>query len=459
MPYTFNSEYDDDENIEIEDNLEETIQIKPEDFKLPELPILLYSDKYSNKNIQVCIRLRMYLEMYPPLKGKKYIIMSSPFSYRFSSWMLNHPLDIWGEREFYMTNIYPSTMNQIKLYPDNRLLKIDDNVYCLFYEEWTLSKMNRVNGIIFVDNETPWDSEKIQKWIVNFSKKLKDFEDEDKSKRMKLHAFDGIFLPDNILIDVKTEIECFLNSKDMYKNDLKLPWKRGYMFIGPPGCGKTLLIRTIRNYWGLRTFDVQKAIQKDGTVDIGSLTHPTTVDMILYPPEQNPIICVMEDIDKFIIYQSVGSKGDADAGKVTLHDILKALDGLEQYDGIIIIATTNYARDMSEAILNRPGRFDRIWQINLPTEDNILKLINYHNIEITDGNLNSIVCGLKGFSMAFVAEFVKSVKSKFKRNKVSIGEAKSVLDKINQHNRIYLDYFKGKDKDHRDMTESVGFGN
>jgi len=788
-------------------------QTKPESFKLSNLSTVLHSDNYSNINIHGEFRMRSFLNMYPQLRGKQYRILTEiPFSYRFSEWMVDnfHSLSSWGENQFYLNTYYSlaSNMDKVCACPTNRLVKIEDSVYFVNYEETTIGKLYIIQGFIFVDDVSPWDSDKIQNWIISFSKKLKDSDDAKKKNRMNPHAFDGIFLPENILNNIIGEINDFLNSRELYKEDLKLPWKRGYMLIGPPGNGKaqplyskiktpngwitmgeikigdevctpdgktsnvidlfpqgikdvyritfedgrytdccgdhlwkiygrnwrktklgdtrimslnsiikygkyenlhiqlckpiygetkelpispyilgslianghlgssikitsshkeflikfknqliepytikksgkydyniidenyvkssrnyknqfdnfykqslyklnllykksydkfipdiymtssveqrielvqglmdndgfigktknieyctssyqlsldvqylirsiggicnitskipkytykgenkegrlsyschikmnnpeilfsvgyklqrvkerktnksyrnkiksieyigkeecqcilidhpdhlyitddfivthnTSLIRAICNYWGLRSKDIKDAIQKDGSVNLGLFTNGSTIDMILHPPEQSPVICIMEDIDKFIVYQS-GGKGNADSGKVTLHDILKALDGMDQHDGVIVIATTNYARDMSEAILNRPGRFDRIWNIDPPTEDNILKLIKYYGIELNGGNeLDFLAKGLKGFSMAFVAEFIKRIKTQFKRNNISHDEAMSILDEIHKHNKLYLDYFKGKDRDHRD-SESVGFG-
>lgn len=452
--YNKHNQYE-DQNETITDS---SVGIK--NFKIGNLPIILNSDSYADISLHIDVRMKKYLNMYPCLREKTYILMpSDTFSFRFNNWMNSSlsKLTVWGDRQCYLGNVFKNLKKEVHLSPDNKLVKIDDDVYFVVYEEYTLNRMYQWRNIIFVDGESTWDNDKIRNWIISFSKKLKEHDECEKSNLIKKEAFDGIFLPEDILSDITGEIDNFLKSKNLYKDDLRLPWKRGYMLIGPPGNGKTSLIRAICQYWGLKQFDIQKAIQKDGSIRFDAFTNSSSIDMMLYPSEQNPVLCIMEDIDKFIVYQSGGSKGNADVGKVTLHDILKGLDGLDQYDGVIVMATTNYARDMSEAILNRPGRFDRIWRIDLPTEDNILNLLTHHNIEVEDGSLEPIVKGLTGFSMAFVAEFVKGIKTKFRRNKVSESEAAEILDKIHKHNKIYLDYFKGRDDDHRD-SGSVGFG-
>ena len=69
--------------------------------------------------------------------------MYCPFSYRFTNWMLNNQLDTWGESRIYLPNIYPSIDN-IKVNPDNKLVRIDDNVYFIQYEEATCI-LNRIH--------------------------------------------------------------------------------------------------------------------------------------------------------------------------------------------------------------------------------------------------------------------------------------------------------------------------
>lgn len=49
---------------------------------------------------------------------------------------------------------------------------------------------------------------------------------------------------------------------------------------------------------------------------------------------------------------------------------------------------------------------------------------------------------LAGFSMAFVAEFVKSVKMKYKRNSITTDEAITILDSIRKHKQLCEEHFK-----------------
>ena len=72
------------------------------------------------------------------------------------------------------------------------------------------------------------------------------------------------------------------------------------------------------------------------------------------------IILILEDIDNFI-----------NVDKALLTKLLQILDGSNKLDNIITIATTNYQEKLEERIANRPSRFDRRYEIGLPSKERL----------------------------------------------------------------------------------------
>jgi SpoVK/Ycf46/Vps4 family AAA+-type ATPase len=150
----------------------------------------------------------------------------------------------------------------------------------------------------------------------------------------------------------------------------------------------------------------------------------------------------LEDLDKFTTFQS-GAGDHQDAGEVTLHALLKAIDGVDQPDGVLLIATTNYPGQLSEALMNRPGRFDRVWEFKKPEPPEIKKMLLYHKVEMTDGTMDKVLKELHGYSMAFAEDFVKSVKLEHKKSSFVWSEVSDTLNRIHRHNELYKTHFEG----------------
>lgn len=315
-------------------------------------------------------------------------------------------------------------------------------------------------------------------------------------------ALDGLVLPDGMLADIQADLQAFLAGNDQY-DELELPWKRGYMFIGPPGNGKTRMCRSLANYWGLPTIDLARCIQQDGSLAIGTdnseillalrrqlrrqanpppaTAGANSMDDVMHELSSEarknegdfdlnvdarsilamadkeigkrllavacrpvrPTIYVLEDIDKFVTYQ--GGKGKhQDAGRIPLHELLKAMDGVHAVSAAVVVATTNYIDELAEALINRPGRFDRIWEFPKPDRAGLAKFLKVLNLRIKDGDVEDVAGKLEGLSMAFAEELVKTLRTVHRRKEFSAAEVQEVLDRIHQHDKLAADRFGRK---------------
>jgi len=253
-------------------------------------------------------------------------------------------------------------------------------------------------------------------------------------------SWNRIFLQSKLKNFLKNDFERFLESRDFYKKELRLPWKRGYMFYGPPGNGKTLLIKILADVYDLATYDMKWAV-RDGEIEISSHKDTNPFQRIynyVYPGKSKPTIYYIEDIDKF-----TAAQGSDDNPTVQLHSLVKALDGVVEIDEVIIIATTNEMNFLCDALANRPGRFDVVKEIGMPDVECIQLFLKYYNFEIAGGNECLAESMIKDkFTMAYVEDFIKVAKTYYKKNILSIEEMKFIYAETKSHVKSFEDKFK-----------------
>ena len=198
--------------------------------------------------------------------------------------------------------------------------------------------------------------------------------------------WNDLILPGTMSEDIRRSVESFLRAKAKYK-ELKLPYRRGFLFTGTPGCGKTLTLRIIASRVKAAVFSLSlKAKTDDGDL----------YRAFKMARESAPSVLIFEDLDRI-----------ADSNEVSLSYLLNLLDGLVANEGVLILATTNHPEKLDSALLHRPSRFDKIWHFPLPGFEERLALIRKRSAgKFSEPAIEDAARQSQGFTMAYVQEAV-----------------------------------------------------
>lgn len=160
-------------------------------------------------------------------------------------------------------------------------------------------------------------------------------------------TLDTIALPGNQAQELLDDLNGFLAAEDAYTR-LGIPWHRGILLWGPPGTGKTSVVRAVATELGLDTHYIQLN-------DVSSNT-----DLIRLVNDVNPrSLVLLEDVDVLATTHDRDTTDAPEAGTegITLDGLLNTLDGIATPHGLITVMTTNH-RDKLDPALIRPGRID-----------------------------------------------------------------------------------------------------
>ncbi|KAG0669130.1 i-AAA protease yme1 [Maudiozyma exigua] len=180
----------------------------------------------------------------------------------------------------------------------------------------------------------------------------------------------------------------------------KLP--KGVLLTGPPGTGKTLLARATAGEAGVDFFFMSGSEFDEVYVGVGA---KRIRDLFSQARSRAPAIVFIDELD------AIGGKRnpkDQAYAKQTLNQLLVELDGFSQTSGIIIIGATNFPESLDKA-LTRPGRFDKIVNVDLPDVRGRAAILKHHMEKITmadDVDPTIIARGTPGLSGAELANLV-----------------------------------------------------
>lgn len=200
-----------------------------------------------------------------------------------------------------------------------------------------------------------------------------------------------IQFPQTNIERVCSEIQTFWERGDKFE-EYSLPHKRGIILWGPPGSGKSCTIQLI----------MRDVVDRGGICVRFGHPHIFIEGMrIMREIEPDtPIVVLMEDIDSTIEMYNES-------------DVLNILDGVNQIDKAVFLATTNYPERLGARIINRPSRFDKRFKISHPDETSreiyLKHVIGDNNVDKLDIDIAQWVADTEGFSLAHLKELFVAV--------------------------------------------------
>ena len=184
----------------------------------------------------------------------------------------------------------------------------------------------------------------------------------------------------------------------------KMP--HGVLLSGPPGTGKTLIARAMAGEAGVPFFTMAGSDFVEMFVGVGAARVRDTFEQA---KKMAPAIIFIDEIDAVGRKRSSGPHGGGnDEREQTLNQLLTAMDGFDPNSGVVVIAATNRAELLDEA-LKRPGRFDREIPVGLPDRLGRAKILAVHAQGVTvDVNVDwdILARGTPGFSGAELANLI-----------------------------------------------------
>lgn len=205
----------------------------------------------------------------------------------------------------------------------------------------------------------------------------------------------GIYEAKEELFDI---IDFLKNPKKYQDRNIAIP--RGVLLVGPPGVGKTLVAKALAGEANVPFFYQSST----SFVQIYTGMGAKKIRELFSVAKRNaPAIVFIDEIDAL---GKARGANRSDEREATLNELLMQMDGFSENSGVIVIAATNRAEVLDEALL-RSGRFDRKVFLELPNLEDRKKILLVHlRDKQYNFNIDEAARSCIGFSGAALASLV-----------------------------------------------------
>ncbi|MDQ2072091.1 CDC48 family AAA ATPase [Haloarcula sp. H-GB4] len=217
---------------------------------------------------------------------------------------------------------------------------------------------------------------------------------------------------------LRETIQWPLEYEDVFES-MDLEAAKGVLMYGPPGTGKTLLAKAVANEAQSNFISVKGPELLNKFV---GESEKGVREVFSKARENAPTVVFFDEIDS-IAGERGGGTTDSGVGERVVSQLLTELDGIEEMENVVVVATTNRPDLIDDALL-RPGRLDRHVHVPVPDEEARRAIFQVHTRSkpLADGvDLDELASRTDGYvgadieavareaSMAATREFINSV--------------------------------------------------
>ncbi|WP_420182698.1 CDC48 family AAA ATPase [Haloarcula sp. KBTZ06] len=217
---------------------------------------------------------------------------------------------------------------------------------------------------------------------------------------------------------LRETIQWPLEYEDVFES-MDLEAAKGVLMYGPPGTGKTLLAKAVANEAQSNFISVKGPELLNKFV---GESEKGVREVFSKARENAPTVVFFDEIDS-IAGERGGGTTDSGVGERVVSQLLTELDGIEDMENVVVVATTNRPDLIDDALL-RPGRLDRHVHVPVPDEEARRAIFQVHTRDkpLADGvDLDDLASRTDGYvgadieavareaSMAATREFINSV--------------------------------------------------